>query len=333
MELTSDEVPAIKGLKLRLFAGEVDYDPIGKTLARSWDADHVEWTITAEDYRRKDEDPINQDPYRDRLIAEMDGQVVGFAEVTWDQVLNGPRLYRHQAHVVPEWRAAGIRRALLRWNEGRIREIARGHPPGTKKLFESWANDEENDWRSLLISEGYEPGHHSLEMVRKDLDNLPTLSLPEGIEIRPIGPADVRAVWHMEKEAMKDHRNYLGEVWDERHLQAFLRMPICDPNLWAVAWHGDRPVGAVWTYINDDENRQYGRKRGHTENIAVAREWRRQGIASALVSRSLEILRDCGMTSATLDVDAQNPSGALRVYRKLGFEVVNSFTFYQKAFE
>jgi len=31
-----------------------------------------------------------------------------------------------------------------------------------------------------------------------------------------------------------------------------------------------------------------------------------------------------------MDVDAHNPSGALRVYQSLGFEMVKSFTFYQK---
>lgn len=320
----------LKGLRFRRFEGEPDYAPMADLLARSLEADHVEYTVTAEDYRRKDIDPINQDPHHDRLIGELDGRMVGFCEVRWDQVTQGPRLYRHQSYVVPELRQTGVRRALLKWSEARLREIADTHPVTPAKAFWTWANDVENDWKSLVIREGYEPDLHVYEMVRHDLGNLPALSLPAGIEIRPVRPADVRAVWNLTKEAMRDESDYSEEDYDEPHFQAFMNLPTTDPNLWAVAWSGEEPVGVVKPYINEDENRQYNRKRGHTESIAVARGWRRKGIASALLERSLRTLRDCGMTSATMDVDAHNPSGALRVYQGLGFEMAKSFTFYQK---
>lgn len=320
----------IPGLALRAFKGEGDYEPMGDVLRGSWDADHVEWTVTADDYRLQDERPINHDPYNDRLMAEIDGELVGFCEISWWQETNGPRLYKPYVHVVPERRRTEIRRALLRWGEARLKEIADQHPPELQKQYDTWANDEKNDWKSLLLSEGYRAAHHSLEMVRRDLEDIPDPRLPEGLLIRPVMPEDIRPIWELAKEAMRDHRNYSEDGYDEAHLQKFLREPICDPNLWAVAWAGDRPVGVVMTYINGAENEQYGRKRGHTENIAVAREWRGNGIASALVARSLQTLKECGMTSATLDVDAQNPTGALKVYKRIGFEVVKSFTFYRK---
>jgi len=320
----------LQGLRFRLFKGESDYDAIGELLAKSFEADHIEWTVTADDYRRKDEEPINQDPFKDRLIGEIDEGMVGFCEVSWDQMTKGPRLYRHLSHVVPELRHTGIREALLRWSEARLSEVAHAHPDELAKVYSTWANDVENDWKSLVVREGYKPDLHVLEMVRHDLENLPELILPEGVEIRPVRPADVSAVWQLTKEAMRDERDYSEEGYDEAHYQAYLKQPTCNPTLWAVAWAGDEPVGVVRPYVNDDENRQYDRKRGHTENIAVARGWRKKGIASALLARSLRTLRDCGMTSATMDVDAHNPSGALRVYQNLGFEMVKSFTFYQK---
>jgi mycothiol synthase len=320
----------LKGLRFRQFVGEADYGSIAELLAKSWEADHVEWTITADDFRLKDEHPINQDPFQDRLIGEIDGEMVGFCEVRWDQTTNGPRLYRHQAHVVPELRHTGIRKALLRWNEARLTEIAMAHPDGLEKVYWTWASDLENDWKSLVMEEGYRPDLYLFEMVRHDLENLPELSLPDGVEVRPVRPEDVRAVWQLTKEAMRDERDYSEDDYDEAHYQAYLKLPTCDPNLWAVAWAGDKPVGVVRPYINDDENRQYNRKRGHTEIIAVASGWRKKGIASALIARSLKTLHDCGMTSATMDVDAHNPSGALRVYQSLGFEMVKSFTCYQK---
>ena len=53
------------------------------------------------------------------------------------------------------------------------------------------------------------------------------------------------------------------------------------------------------------------------------REWHgaSDDLAAALVARSLLVLRERGMDSAILGVDAENPTGALGVYERAGFEV------------
>jgi ribosomal protein S18 acetylase RimI-like enzyme len=50
------------------------------------------------------------------------------------------------------------------------------------------------------------------------------------------------------------------------------------------------------------------------------------------VARSLTLLRDCGMTSAGLGVDADNESGALGLYESVGFEVDFRSTAWRKPF-
>ena len=52
----------------------------------------------------------------------------------------------------------------------------------------------------------------------------------------------------------------------------------------------------------------------------MRRPWRRRGLARALVMRSLAVLRDRGLTSAGLGVDADNANEALRLYTECGFE-------------
>ena len=64
--------------------------------------------------------------------------------------------------------------------------------------------------------------------------------------------------------------------------------------------------------------------------IFVRRRWRNRGIAKAFISRSLRILNEHGMTEATLDVDTENPSGALRLYESLGFKPYSEFTYCRK---
>lgn len=97
-----------------------------------------------------------------------------------------------------------------------------------------------------------------------------------------------------------------------------------------AAWDGDDLAGAVTTEINDAENEALGRRRGRLEGVFVRQPWRRRGLARALVTRSLAILRDREMTSAGLSVDADNANEALRLYVEAGFVVESRAVAYRK---
>ena len=56
----------------------------------------------------------------------------------------------------------------------------------------------------------------------------------------------------------------------------------------------------------------------HVMNVAVAPERRRQGVASALLQRLLELTEDDGMRGYTLEVRVSN-LGAIRLYERFGF--------------
>jgi ribosomal protein S18 acetylase RimI-like enzyme len=98
-----------------------------------------------------------------------------------------------------------------------------------------------------------------------------------------------------------------------------------------VAWDGDQIAGQIRGYINTDENERFGLKRGWVENISVRRPWRRRGLARALISATIEGLRERGMTEAALGVDTQNVTGALHLYESVGFRPVSKSTTYRKA--
>ncbi|MFN2145864.1 MAG: GNAT family N-acetyltransferase, partial [Anaerolineales bacterium] len=61
------------------------------------------------------------------------------------------------------------------------------------------------------------------------------------------------------------------------------------------------------------------RKRGYTESIATRRPWHKKGIASALLTRSIQMFIDMGMEETALGVDTENPSGALKLYQGVGY--------------
>ena len=91
-------------------------------------------------------------------------------------------------------------------------------------------------------------------------------------------------------------------------------------------------MGMVLNYLNEEENEEYNRLRGWTENISVRKAWRRQGVARALLTRSLQMFKNMGMDHAALGVDTQNATGALDLYKSVGFRVEKSFKVYRKEF-
>jgi ribosomal protein S18 acetylase RimI-like enzyme len=296
----------------------------------SKDADGLEWSQSVEDVARTYRHLVNCDPDRDLLFAEVAGEVVGYSRVWWQQELKGKRLYQQFVHLLPQWRDRGIRRAMLRYNEHRLRQIANGHPEDGPRLLEAWASDTEEHWRNLLEEEGYEPVRYGFSMVRSDLEDIPDLPLPEGLEIRSVPPERVRSVWSAAREAFRDHWGYSEDEWSYEHWKEWQESPTYNPGLWQVAWAGDEVAGMVLNFINEEENEEYGRLRGYTETICVRRPWRRQGVAKGLIASSLRVLKAQGMAEAALGVDADNPNGALQLYKSMGFHVVKKFTTYRK---
>ena len=93
----------------------------------------------------------------------------------------------------------------------------------------------------------------------------------------------MRQIWEADVEAFRDHIGYTEPT--EHDWERFLGDPLQDRTLWKVAWQGDQVVGQVRSFIHEGQNAAFGRKRGYTEYISTAREWRGQGIAAALISR------------------------------------------------
>jgi len=322
--------PALNGLTFRHFEGDQDFPTIVEVSNRSMDADGDAFVFTMNDVRSEYGTPINFDPREDVMIVELDGKPVGVSSVRWKQKPDGIRLYEHHAHLVPEARLPGLRRSMFLWDEQRLREIAAGHDTPDKKMLEVWTKAEMNDWRKLVAANGYTDDWHMFEMKRPDLDDIPDHRLPPGIEIRPVTKENFSAVFEGAREAFRDERSYTEERWGEEAYRRTLENPQLRLDLWQVAWAGEQVVGGVAVIISEEENAAFNRKRGWTEAVFVRRPWRKQGVARALLASSLRALKEAGMEEAALGVDTDNPSGALRVYKQIGYVEAYEFIFARK---
>ena len=79
------------------------------------------------------------------------------------------------------------------------------------------------------------------------------------------------------------------------------------------------PIGAAWFRLFSADEPGYGFVDAATPELAlaVAPEWRRQGIGSACLAALLDTARRAGCAAVSLSVEMENP--ALALYRRHGF--------------
>jgi ribosomal protein S18 acetylase RimI-like enzyme len=142
--------------------------------------------------------------------------------------------------------------------------------------------------------------------------------LPDGIEIRPYRhPEDERRVYEALQEAFLDHWDFHPssiENWREFNVKA----RNFEPDLWLVAWDGGDVAGASLNY----PERAGDPGHGWVGTLGVRRAWRRRGVGEALLRRSFALLHARGLRKVRLGVDAENPTGATRLYERVGMNVL-----------
>jgi ribosomal protein S18 acetylase RimI-like enzyme len=334
------EIKEVKELNLpagytaRPMQGEADLPAMLAVFNASEAAAGNDAEITLEIMRYFYQHLTNCDPARDALLVENAEGLVAYARTYW-QKQDNQAAYRFPLalHVHPNRAPSGLHDPLLHWLEARSRQVAaeQGHPREAEASLEMFADGTNLALIAFLERHGYAPVRFFARMERPNLDNIPDLPLPPGVEVRPVQPEHLRAIWDASNEAFRDHWGATEPT--EEDYQRFLTNPVeFQPEVWKVAWDraSNEVVGMVLGYINHEENQSLRRKLGWTENISVSKPWRKQGVARALMAENLRELKARGMEYAALGVDTDNPTGAMRVYETMGFRPVKRNFVYQK---
>ncbi|MGD8737230.1 MAG: GNAT family N-acetyltransferase [Anaerolineae bacterium] len=230
----------------------------------------------------------------------------------------------------PAWRRRGVGRRLLDTAYGRTKEIA-AKLKGRQVKFQCSARKAEHDRRALYEGFDMRPVRYFVNLVRPINGNLPPVKIPTGLRLRTFDPArDAETVWRVDQTAFRDHWGHT-----EGHLEEFLHwleMPHFRPELWFLAEDetSHEVIGLSLNIIDPDWIAQTGRCEGYVDTLAVLREYRQQGLGTSLLVQSLHALRDAGMEAAHLHADAENLTGAMRLYERVGFRVRKTNTAYHK---
>ncbi len=275
--------------------------------------------VSAEDLRNQWQEP-GFDLTRDAWVAVTSaGRVVGYEELV-DRCAHAS--LRGDGYVHPDFEGQGIGTALLHALEQRAREQMTIAEPGLRVFIRNSMAIEDAVGRKMHEHEGYRPVRFFWRMERC-LDAPPPAPIwPQGVQLRPFDlEAHDNLVYLAHQEAFRDHWGFVPrpyEFW-QRHMTG---SETFDPDLWFIAWDGEQIAGYALCRVSLD-NPWIG-------TLGVRRPWRKRGLGLALLYHAFGEFYKRGARLVMLGVDAENPSGATRLYHKAGMQVASKYVTYEK---
>ena len=267
-------------------------------------------------------------PARDiRVIYSPSGQMAGYIEV-W--ATGTPPVHPWVwGRVDPEYEDLGIGTWMLHWAEQRALDALGDVPPNLRFAPRLGTYREAEKPRKLFETEGYRHIRSSYTMLIEMDAPVPEPVFPEGITLRTYNPqSDAEAVYLAQTDSFRDHFGFVEEPLEEglKRFKHFWEQDAFDPALLFLAMDGNEIAGISLCPPHSFEDPEMG----WVGTLGVRRAWRKRGLGLALLRHSFNEFYRRGRRKVGLGVDAQNLTGALRLYENAGMHVHQAFDLYEK---
>lgn len=271
------------------------------------------------------------DPAEDiRLVFAPNGEMVGYIEVwTTAKPPVHPWIW---GRVHPDYERLGIGTWMLQWAEQRALQALPNIPEGLRFAPRVGTYRQAEPPRKLFEELGYHYIRSGYRMLIEMEGPVPEPVWSEGITLRTYNPeTDAEAVYRAFVESFRDHFGFVEEPFEPgfkrfRHFQ--LDNQGFDPTLLFLAIDVSSAeiagINICQSHVYDDPDV------GWVSILGVRRPWRKRGIGLALLRHSFNEFYRRGKRKVGLGVDAQNLTGALRLYENAGMHVHQVFDQYEK---
>lgn len=265
------------------------------------------------------------DPATDSWAVWDGSRLVAYAQLRVGASLNDEGAVRCQlgGGVHPDWRGRGIGRELIARQEARAAELAAQRHAGAPFFYRTSGELEGSATRRLLTHMGYAVARHFNSLTRP----LPGASVVvpdlDGVTLRRPVDADSPAVRATHNAAFADH-------WGSA--------PMTDES-WHDYWSARAQRRQVSTIAVDDRGEvlayvlagQWTPRELYVAAVGTAPAARGRGLAAACLTRTITLASESGdYDKVDLDVDSESPTGATRLYERVGFTLARTTAAMQK---
>jgi mycothiol synthase len=265
-----------------------------------------------------------------RLVFASNGEMVGYIEVwTTSKPPVHPSIW---GRVHPRYEDLGIGTWLLQWGEERALQALPDVPEGLRFATRLGIHRQAEKSRKLLEDLGYRYIRSFYRMAIEMDGPAPEPVWPAEITLRTYNPeTDVEAVYRADTESFRDHFGFIEEPFEEglkRFKHFVMEAEDFDPTLLFLAMDGRSAEIAGFNICRSQSHDDPDM--GWVGTLGVRRPWRKRGIGLALLRHSFNEFYRRGKRKVGLAVDAENLTGALRLYESAGMHVYMAFDQYEK---
>lgn len=254
------------------------------------------------------------------VVLEPDGRLVAAGSVGSPSA--GGTRARLDGGVHPGHRGRGIGRVLLAWQIDRAAALRAQQAPQAAWTLLAGASVADDSAARLLNRFGFRAVRYFIEMARPTADP-PAVRMPDGLTSVAYRKEYLTAVYDAHMDAFADHWDHQPRTLD-KWAGRTVESATFRADLSRLAVDADQVVGYVLSYDNPGNHLLIGQ-------VGTRAPWRKRGLASVLLAQTLAAAASAGVTTATLGVDTDSPTGAAGLYERLGFTARHSpFAAYNK---
>jgi mycothiol synthase len=270
------------------------------------------------------------DPAEDWLLVERDGEVVGYGQLTPRAPADGVISVAVDGTVHPDHRGQGIGSRLVPLMVDRAHAYVHEHGEHLRAVVTATAPSDNSDLAAILETQGLLPTRWSFVM----LADLPgpdesAVPLPEGYVLETWEGLDQDEIRLAHNAAFAGHPGWTpwsAQMWSQHVTSSRGFRP-------ALSLLARGPDGAIAAYVQTSEydatTAATGIREAFVAKVGTLEEHRRRGLADRLLREAMRRYRAEGFDRAALDVDSENPTGALGVYERVGFRTQRRWTSYR----
>ena len=271
---------------------------------------------------------VDFEPERSTLAAEApDGTIAGF-EAIYDTI--NPLRADLWGHVSAPWRGQGVGSRLIEWAIERGSQNIAKAPPDAQVSISAQVFAQDRDGKQLLTRYGFNYLRSFYTMKRDLSGEIAPTPLPDGFRLVSYAEKpDLRLYVTLEGDCFRDHWGWIDTPVEEdmERWQHYMEIaPDFDPNYWWLAFFGDEPAGLITTQLESN----VGDNVAWVLSLGVKREFRKRGLASAMLGHAFAAHQQRGAEAIALGVDASSLTNAVALYEGAGMTVYAQRDSYEK---